>query len=301
MDNKIYAEIRKDYIDLYVTCLEAKNQSYVKYRLSHIVKPFTDGKIMQNQDLWRLWELYTYEFRDGKMVQSLPYKVMSAGEWECALKIVGTPDFHGGFHGYEHIIYVSARADGKPVSTDEQRDLWTDRFEFTQVSRIVKQGTKDELVAYHTKRYLFENGEMTINQELSWATDCEIQFGYMAMLPIRRTHDDTPTGEQISDHIMINDDPTVYDVTKAGHMTPVSSQKNLASGVHRAKIWGETSGLVAEVSIDGDMRESATFMVQNNETYNKLYFSHAGGGNGYNIQSGEKWHCQSKYKIYMTK
>lgn len=301
MSNKIYVEMRKDHIDIYLSSEHAKKDSFVKYRLLHIVKPFVDGGTMQNQDLWRLWELYAYDYKDGMMVQSLPYKVMSAGEWECAVKIIGTPDFHGGFHGYEHFIDVSAKADGKTVGIGNYANMWLDCFEFSQISQIVKQGTIDEKVALHIKKYTFKDGEMKIGQELLWETDCQIQFGYMAMLPIRRTHDDTPDGEQISDHITINDDPTVYDVTKTGHDTPISSHKNLKGGIRKAKIWGEKSGLVAEVEIVGNMHDSATFMVQNNETYNKLYFSHAGGGKAYAIQSGEQWHCTGSYRIYVTK
>ncbi len=36
------------------------------------------------------------------------------------------------------------------------------------------------------------------------------------------------------------------------------------------------------------MTDSATFMVQNNEIYNKLYFSYIGSGKGYMAKCGEK-------------
>lgn len=298
MENKLYADIGKGYIDLYLSSPKGKSNSFVKYRLLHIVKPYTDGGTMQNQDLWRLWELYTYEKNGDKLIQSLPYKVMSAGEWECAFKIFGTPDFHGGFHGYEHLTEVSVRADGEPLTLDVPEKHWLDRFEFLQKSRIVRQGTRDETVAYHTKKYRFENGAVEIKQELCWECEADLQFAYMAMLPIRRTHNDKPDGEQISDRIMINDGPTVYDIEKEGHMTPISSHKNLTGGVSYAKVWGESSGLVAEVTVSGTKTESETFMVQNNETYNKLYFSFAGAGKGYKTNIGEKWNSKTKYEIY---
>lgn len=298
MENKTFIEIRHDYINIYLHNKKGKGNSFIMTRLYHLKKPF-DGGTYQNLDLWRLYEAFTYEMTDGKMVKTLPYAVISAGEWECALAISHTRDFHGGIHGYEHQKEFFAEADGKPVDLDTTQDLWVSEFRFYQKSLIVKQETLDEPVCYHIKDYTFKDGAIEYAQEIEWLIECNIQYSYLTMLPIRRTHDNTPTGEVISDHIMTDLSDEVYDIEKVGHETPISTIANRKQGVRYAKIWGEKSGITAEVSIKrDDVPGTDTFFVQNNESYNKLYFSYAGNGGKHDTKIHEKWNQTTRVELY---
>lgn len=296
--DKICVEITKDEVVLYITNKKGKAKSYIKYRLSHLVKPF-DGGIYQNLDLWRLYGAFACELQNGEFVQTLPYKVISEGEWECALCLRGTRDFHGGIHGYEHQKQIFAEADGKVIDLNTPGILWVDSFRFVQKSLIVKQETLDEPVCNHIKDYLFSDGGVTIKQDIEWLQPMEVAFAYLAMFPIRRTHDDTETGEVISDRAMTNLSNEIYDIEKVGHETGISPLKNAKSGVTWAKIWGEKSGITGEMWIlENSVDSSNIFFVQNNETYNKLYYSCAGNGTPYPVSVGDKWHFESRYEIY---
>ena len=301
MQEKILLKVRKDVLNIYVTSDKAVKDSYANYRLLHIVKPYNDGGIMQNQNLWRLYELFGVEIKDGNVRNNPPYCIMNAGEWECAIAIAGTPDFHGGFHGYEHLTSVTLKADGKELDINEDADLWVDSVEFSQTSQMYKQGTKNEVVADHIKHYLFKDGGLTISQGVLWAQSLDVRFAYLSMLPFRRTHNNAPDGEQISDHLQVAGDPNVYDITNVGHDTPYSPPARPLGDVRKLKVWGEKSGFAAEVTIDGNFTDSATVMVQNNLNYNKVYFSFAGGGKPYITEKGESWKIRTVYEIYKEK
>lgn len=296
--DKIFVEVKKDGIFLYIKNKKGKENSYIKYCLLHLRKPF-DGGVYQNFDLWRFYEAFTYERVGDEFVKTLPYPIVSAGEWECALCLCGTRDFHGGIHGYEHQKEYFAEADGEAVDLDTPKTFWADTFRFYQKSLIVKQGTLDEPVANHIKDYLFSEGGVTLSQEVLWLQDMDVAYAYLAMFPIRRTHDDTETGEVISDRAVTNLSDEVYDVGKLWHETDISPIKNAKSGVTWAKIWGSESGVTAEFSVlANDVPDSNIFFIQNNESYNKLYYSCAGNGTPYHASTGDKWHFKDRFEIY---
>ncbi len=301
MENKIFLQINTDCIDIYLSSEKGLKNSFLKYRLFHAVEPYKDGGVMQNRDLWRLYELYAFNYKDGKMEQRFPFPLVSAGEWECAIKITNTPDFHGGFHGYERLTEVTLSADGKVIDITVPSSLWVNSVDFIQKSTIYKQGTLDDAVASHVKKYSFKKGALTLSQEIVFNSQYDISYAYLTMLPIRRTHNKRPDGIQISDRFSVNGEAAVYNITEIGHTTPYSPSPSPAPIVRSVKIWGEALGVTAEVSLSGNMTDSATFMVQNNETYNKLYFSHAGAGKSYLTKKDEKWETETVYEIYMTK
>lgn len=298
MNNKTFVEIRKNVINIFLSNKKGKNGSFIKLRLMHLEKPF-DGGTYQNLDLWRLYEAFCFEEKNGEMVQTLPYPFISAGEWECAIAISHTRDFHGGIHGYEHQKEYFAEADGKLLDLECEQDLWVDSFRFVQKSVIVKQETLNEPLCNHIKDYTFENGALSLSQEIEWLTENNIQYAYLTMLPIKRTHDNTETGEVICDRVLTDLSDTVYDIGKLWHDTEISTMKNCKSGVRYAKIWGEESGITAEVTIKKEgAPDTDSFFVQNNESYNKLYFSYAGNGGKHDTEIGEKWKQTTIFEIY---
>ena len=300
-NNNIILKKSGDAIEIYVFNSKSGNDNCVKYCLRNIKKPYTDGGTYQNQDLWRFHELYVCKMgADGYPEQRLSYPVVNGGEWECALQIDGTPDFHGGYHGYEYWKNVTMSADGAEIELKDNEWKTVKEFTFCQESEIYRQGTQDELMALHKKYYVFKDGAVSLHQEIIWKQSVKILYSYLAMLPVRRTSDDTPTGDVISDSIKVNDLPTVYDIKEVGHNTPVSNNYGEVIDVRSAEIWGKESGIVARLDIKCEYKPGNTFFVQNNPTYNKLYFSYAGGENGYITAKEEKWEIDTRYEIYCT-
>lgn len=300
MHSKMFIETETDRVNLYLSHPKGGADNYMQYCLRHFTDPYKDGGTYQNQDVWRMYEMYAYHAdASGQMVQTKPYCILNGGEWECALRIDQTPDFHGGLHGYEHQKSVFASGNGRDITLGVKSDLReTESFEFVQCSEIYRQGTRNEVIAKHVKHYIFKEGKMMLHQELEWQQAVTILYAYMAMLPIKRTSDNTPEGEPISDYVILGDSDTVYDVRKIGHNTGISSVADHVRNVRYAKIWGEASGITAELHIDCPFLESNNFFVQNTEAYNKFYFSYAGDGDGYAVQPGEKWAIDTQYEIY---
>lgn len=271
--NPFFIQTNGEDIFLYMTNPKGKENSYLRYELHHCVLPFTGG-VYENMDQWRLYSLDTFEKVDGKMVQTLSYPLVNGGEWECAIQIDGLRDFHGGIHGYEHHTTVSAKLNGADFDFCTPYEGWADSFDFYQESNIIKQETADEVIAHHTKQYHFADGKVTLHQKLEWVQSFLVRVAYLTMLPLRRTSDDTPEGEQISDRIQVDHQPTIYDITAVGHNNGVSPSTPIPHVTH-AKIWGEKLGVVCEVTVAKDcLQPESKFFVQNNESYNKLYFSH---------------------------
>ena len=268
--SQIYCKTDGNHIHLFMTHEKGRENSYLRYELRHCVAPY-DGGIYQNMDLWRLYELYAYDLCDGEMVEARPYPLVNAGEWECAIQIKDTRDFHGGLHGYEHHKKVSVKINGEPFAfPGTPFEGWIDTFEFEQESIIIQQETENTPAAKHLKQYLFKDGKISLHQEVEWLYDCTLVNLFFTMYPVRRTSDDTPNGEQISDRLIFGGDPVAYDIGPVGH-----TNGKARNGITSAKIWGEELGLYSEVSVDYDQQPNDVFFVRNDETYNKMYFSTA--------------------------
>lgn len=296
--NMIYLHSEEDRLNIYMHNDKGRENNFMKYCLRHFEAPFRDGGTYQNRDVWRFYEMYSHTLKGEEFLSDFPYAVMNGGEWECAIRIDGTPDFHGGLHGYERAKSVFAKADGKDIELEKDYSMWAQELEFVQVSEIYRQGTQNELMANHVKHYIFKDGKVSLHQEVLWKQDAKILLAYLAMLPIRRTSDDTPNGEQISDSFMINDEQTVYDVSLENHDTGMSALSDHKRGVKYAKIWGEKSGVCGEVSINGTIFDTNHFIVQKTKEYNKVYFSIAGDGVGHEVKCGDKWEIDSLYETY---
>ena len=234
-----------------------------KFELRRIAIPFKDGGIRQNQDLWRLYELYLYDKEGQNKIYDFP--ICNKGEWECAVRIKDKPDFHGGYHGYEHL-------------TDFEFSPCPDKILFTQNSKIILQGTKDEVIADHKKQYVFENSRLTLTQYLKWHKTLPVDRSFITMLPIRRKDGDF----QITDTVIM--DGKEYDVTNEGHAFPHDN------AVKSATVYGKKSGIRVSVTVDFDN----LFFVQNTPAYNKFYFKNA---HDRMIKAGEEWNSTSVYEF----
>lgn len=288
-------------IIIYVKSPKGNTTDYFRYNLQWFEKPFSDGGIYQNQAVWRLHEGYFYrQEKSGSLTQITPYAEITCGEWECAIRIEGAPDAFGGFHGYEKALEITANADGSLYDIANTAPVLAETFTFTQKSELYRQGTRNETIAHHLKKYCFQNGILKLHQELIWQKDVPVPWAYLAMLPIRRTSDDTADGIQITDRITINNQNQEYDIAKIGHMTGISTPEHATSGVTKATIWGTDSGVHAELRIFDLIGKDHYFFVQNTQAYNKLYYTPVGKNGIYHTQKGETWKFDSEYEIYRT-
>ena len=300
--NTIFIETSPEQIKAYVNSPKGDQKHYFGYNLQLFKKPFSDGGIYQNQDVWRLHEGNFYEINNNIPSRPIyPYSVVTCGEWECAIRIDNSPDAIGGFHGYEKKIKVSAEADGIPVFPGEKNSITAEKFIFTQESEIYRQTTKNEVLAYHIKNYCFSNGKMNIHQEIIWQKEIQVLHAYLAMLPIRRTSDDTDSGIQITDRVSVNTSNKEYDITKIGHNTEISTPAHTVSDVTKALIWGNSSKITAEMQVKDQINKDNYFFVQNTQEYNKLYYSPLGKKDVYNTKKDECWQIDSTYEIYQKK
>ena len=265
--NYSYAETEEGY-EIYMP----GGDGYFRYTLKHIVKPYTDGGTHQNQDLYRLHNLYLCRKTENGFENIYDFPLTTTGEWECAFKIEDTPDFHGGFHGYEH-----------------QKDFCVtpheDSFEVTQSSEIYLQGTRDELVALHQKHYRFREGTLFLHQSLLWKRPVRINRAFLTMLPIRRLEGDF----QITDTVLFRGE--TFDVSCAGHQTKVSSgSREIGSEI---TVLGRKSGILATVTSSPEKRVS----IQNTPAYNKVYYYYTSDSE---VKEGDLWEMDSTYRFEYT-
>ncbi len=242
---------------------------YFRYHLKRIEKPFTDGGIHQNQNLFRLYRLYLYKKTADGFEKIYDFPITNGGEWECAVRITGTPDFHGGYHGYEHL-------------TDTQIIENADSLGFIQNSNIYLQGTKDTCIATHSKHYTFRDGALHLHQKLCWHTDANIDRAFLTMLPIRRLEGDF----QITDTARFED--TLYDISCEGHATEISAEHTKIGS--EVCVFGKKSGIYATVSVDTPKR----FFIQNTAQYNKVYYFYTEHSD---VKNGDVWTVNSTYRF----
>jgi len=244
-------------------------EGWFRYTLRHIVKPFTDGGTHQNQDLWRLHKLYLCQKTGSGFDRIYDFPITNNGEWECAFKITDTPDFHGGFHGYEHQTAFTVTPHAK-------------RLEILQDSEIYLQGTRKDLVALHRKHYRFENGELVLTQRVDWKRSVHINRAFLPMLPIRRSEGDFLICDTAYDQ------GQELDISREGHKTSLSCGCNEVRQM--LTVSGKQSGITASLTVE---RPRKCF-IQNTAAYNKLYFYYAQDSQ---VPEGDVWDSTAYYRF----
>lgn len=294
----IYVNITDENVEIYLHHKDAVAQNYMRYCLEHCIKPYVgpDFKSYQNQNLWRLMCLFDYRsLSDEIPLCHTDYELVNGGEWECAIRIKDTNDFHGGLHGSEGYTDVSCQIDGVDVDIFKSKSLWADKVNFYQASFIYAQGTLDKKIAIHHKWYEFSTEGVSVKQKIEWLESFVIEKAFLAMLPIKRESEE---GISISDRARIGDAATVYDVSREGHeLNTGEVMRNIKS----AEVWGEKSGIYAKVTVLGKLSPTNTFFIQNNKMYNKVYFSYAGDDGKHTTYPGETWETHTHYDIYRYK
>ena len=255
---------------LYTPC----EKGFVRWNFAHYVN------IEKNADTWILHPLYA-------VAQDLTecFPLTAPGEFECAIRIKGAPDFMGGStHGSERDTAFGLFVDG------QERALWelairkkAEGLRVVVESNLYDPSDETTVVALHTREYLFTKENLVIHQSVVWQKSVEIGRAYLAMFPVTKA---------VSDYISLDSgEPHAF-----------------ADGFVKAKLaesavaWSDAAGFRAEFrvtrwDIEGrDLTDVKSFLTTDNgrEDYNKMYFVAAGSGK---VSEGDKWQTTTEYKI----
>lgn len=293
--NEIVVKKTSGNIDFYIKGTNPKSDKYLKYSLKHFVVPHDGGATgNSNSNLWRLYEGFEvlrtgeYEFlNDGVNAFG---QIINAGEWECAIHEVGQPDFMGGYHGDEVLTTVTLLVDGVEKDLTTTENIRGEHVKFVQVSKLYQCNTQTE-VADHIKVYDISKDGIKLHQKIKWLAALDIDDAYLAMLPIKRLQNDT-SGKQVTDRAFTNYDYIVDDVSVEGFSGGVNTKRH---GITQANIWGSTSGIAAELTIEPkQVLPNSEMNISNATQYNKLYFDFSGV---HTTAVNEEWEQTSYYKI----
>ena len=271
----------------YDLCLPA-GEGWVRLKFAHETKPLEEGKRYENRDVWRFRQAASgmlEQGSDGSLSFRAGQVFATGGAWEAAVYVDGQKSAVGPYHGYEKDSECAILVDGEALTQPAENVPLTQckTFEITTKGQLFKFGTKDEAVADLVREYKVQAGGFTLHQQYTWKVDGD-HAAYLAMLPILRN---TKEGVQITDQVTTDMDKETYDVSVAGHSTPVSQD---TEGVRKATISGEESGITAEISVDFDN----LFHVDTVEQYNKLYFRY---GDGQPDKAGDVWDVNAAYSF----
>lgn len=237
------------------------------YVLSKYSIPFSDGGITQNVDTWRI--------TDCKVNNN---SIVNTGAWEMAIGIKDLPDFHGTLHGYEILNARHMYVDDKKVTSGE---FTGEKFEIAVGGYLIKQGTQDEQIAKFTRHYVFRDGRLTLTQNVEWVQSLQIEYGYLAMLPIR---------PQYAQKVIRDNDYIEYDLSEVDTTLPT---RQLTKNINHVKVYGDNVGVDITVEYQNNTRPNHNFINQQAD-YNKVYFSYA---TNTTASVGDKWQVKSKYEI----
>lgn len=260
---------------IYIPC----TVGYLQYNFAHYVNE------SKNADNWHLWKVYAV---DDSL--SMRYEVVTSGEWEMALKLKDRSDFSGGYmHGDEIGTEITVLVDGKTVNPTSLTELTT----FKSLRLVTKSNVYDPinnttLIAIHGCERIFENGELTIKQNVIWQVNGELGSNYLAMFPIAKTVGDI----QIINKMYTDMDYSQFDLTQLSTNLYINEVKKVTA-------YGENTGVIASVEAleyPKGLTGGDRFLVSDNggQNYYKMYFVAQQDGS---VASGDVWKSKVVYKI----
>lgn len=262
--------------DLYIPTLTSGK--YFKYN----IHKYTDGT--KNSDGWVLNSLLLVDENDNILMNICP-----SGEWEMAIKLTGQSDFIGlRNHGNEKTTYNKFYVDGIEISPTAVGEYTGKTFRMVQVTDMFLPDSSTTKCGTHYLEAIFDLQKIKFNQRIEWEyTGITGQGDFIAMLPIQRIN----SGIQVTDYAFDENTFIAYDVSTAG-FTNYMHDYIARDGI---SIYGTQTGIFANVKILTEMPSSHYAFVQNNDLYNKLYFSYIGANE--NINTGDVWEWKSEYEI----
>lgn len=292
--SEILVDMYPNTIYFFIKGTNNNSNKYLRYRFTLETRPFDATKSNGNLDAWRLRDLYEVE-RTGDFSFSDSYaeSLMTDGVWEFAIKEKDMPQFMGGAHGNEVLTNVHILFDGiqKPIGTTEKFKCKNIRLvQKTTVYRVFTQTP----VANAVKVYEINAKDgIELSTEIEWLESIILGAdSYLPMLPIKRTLTDGVT--QITDRFYRDNDHDIKDVSTS-ELVMSSGAGEAISGIEKAILWGQSSGISAEITLLERALESEQMYISSSALYNKFYYQFVGVE--YTTSVGEKMKIVANFKL----
>lgn len=282
LDTNVYLKVTKDKLEIYRQCFN--KEYYTCQTFAHFVSSDSDC------DIWKLAEVYICKKNELDFTLAFEQPLVINGEWECAIKEEGQPDFIGGLiHGDEHMEEIKVIVDGSPIDLSNYKTYICNNITIIETSSLYRcNSKKNEKVATHGKKYSIDFKKLIVGQVINWEKSLSLESSYLCMLPVARQYIGTET--YITSEGATDFDYKVLDLIK-NH-----SNIDRKKGVKYAEIWNKEKGyqFYARVkTLESNNLEENAFFFANAPQYNKFYFDYC--GNNYNTQIGEVWKNESEY------
>lgn len=268
-----------DYLDFFVKGVGSASTKYIKYRFQYHVDA------AKSYEGWRMNGAWLVS-RTGEYSFTALQQVVNAGEWECAVRETGKPDYMGGLiHGVEQASRNIMLVDGVKQAWGQVRNFTCRSLDFIQQSKLTEYAASADRANKWTRWHITAQA-MTLDHRLEWLADVSLQTAYLGMLPIMRKD-------------------SAYQVTEAGARSPYYVEEAMSSegftevidASGRALIWGNDVQAEVEV-VKGWQWPNRNFRFSNATQYNKLYFDLTGAG--YAVTTGDVWEVSTIYRIRAT-
>lgn len=247
-------------------------KGYIEYEFVHSVKQEV------NADIWRIAFAYACDSNFSKR-----YALTTAGEWECAVHLVGKSDFSGGVTHGDEVLTDDAVffIDGAVVDISEFTDFTPfTNFIVVESSELYDPSDSVTVIAHHGSEHIFNIDGLKVNQSLLWIAAQELTSCYMAMhLPAKA----------ITDHMYTDNSIIPFEITQYNITFPEAK---------KAVVYGEDSGVRSEFSIGKYpvMENGNELLLTDNggQAYNKCYYVITTEGS---ITANTLWKTETNYKF----
>lgn len=266
----------------YTQCAYGDGNNYLGTELYRFRQPEI------NADVWRLNTVRLFRHRTGAFVPTEDTTFVNGGEWECAIREKGMPDFMGGNnHGDETLTEFALLIDEVPYDTARNFTARASRLEVFCNSVLNRVDTPGDFVAVHNKHYVITGGGIVLSQRIEWLQELTIERAFLTMFPVVRK---TKGGIYVTNRGIRNDNYSFEDLSD-GHDQIVSTQTTEAVAFNHGK--GHQFSASVELLRPGNL-DSRSFFFSPAPQYNKLYFSYCSGD--YRTTVGEQWYPKTHFR-----
>ena len=233
-----------------------------------------------NADCWRIDSLAVL---DKNM--EYKYTATTGGEWECAIRLNGRPDFSGGAaHGDEIVTSVKFLFDGTPYDANDFTNndiIYFDNLKIIEVTNLYDPSDNVTVIAEHGREYYFkEDGTLYLKQYIDWKISDTLTNCFLAMLtPSKQYTDKFYTNLDYTPRISVNSYGNYPNVKKA---TQYSDDEGFCCSLEIVKYPNGLNG--------GDKFE----LWDNGMSYNKMYFTVC---TTESVIAGTVWEADSIYRF----
>lgn len=296
VDNNIHIVIEANSnIQIFRQCSNGNGEYYLCQNFGHHVSPSISC------DIWKLDTVYVYKKVGDKFNKVYSEPMIKAGEWECALREVGQPDFIGGVaHGDEMLSSIKFLVDGKSIDLTKSASYTCKKITVIEHSTLYRcDSLMADPVAKHIRYYEISKDDITVTQRVEWLQSLTMAKSYLTMLPICRQYgyNGGETAQPEKPYIT-SMGITDYDYLPMGLKFDGDKHTNYVhkKGITMAQIWNDGTGyqMTAQVKVlESNNLPNSSMAFTNSGQYNKMYFDYC--GDNYVTEIGEVWNNKAVY------